>query len=308
MAASPDRSPSPAQRIHAGLIGFACGDAAGVPWESKRPDEIDRAAIGRLPASRGWPAGSVSDDTIFLLSMARTLVAGDATPRGLLERLAADLPRARGAGRTSRAAIERFVQTGATRAEGGISNGAAMRALPLGWASAPAQVEERVRLGIELARATHGHPAAIAAAVAVAAMGTWSVAAVPRDRLLQHAVAEAGLALARLDAEPELITPLIQATAGRWRPPASGVPFEGMATVAAVITALGAAGTTEDAIIRAIALGGDTDTVAAITAGIHAAWQGGAVVPWSGRVPLPDHCDLAALAAGLAQRRAATPP
>jgi ADP-ribosyl-[dinitrogen reductase] hydrolase len=159
-------------RIWVGLVAFACGDAAGVPWETM-PPVAD--AVPRLPAHRDWPTGSVSDDTMFLLSTAQVLASGNPSPRALLEQLAADLPRARGAGRTSRAGIERFIQTGQTSAKTGATNGAAMRALPIGWASPAKDVKRRVGQGIALARATHGDRSAIAAAVAVAAMGAWSV-------------------------------------------------------------------------------------------------------------------------------------
>jgi hypothetical protein len=58
------------------------------------PADIDADAVPRLPADRGWPTGSVSDDTIFLLSTAQVLASDNPSPRALLEQLAADLPRA----------------------------------------------------------------------------------------------------------------------------------------------------------------------------------------------------------------------
>jgi ADP-ribosyl-[dinitrogen reductase] hydrolase len=57
-------------RIRAALTSFACGDAAGVPWETMRPEQIEPRRIPSLPGRRGWPRGSVSHDTIFLLSVA----------------------------------------------------------------------------------------------------------------------------------------------------------------------------------------------------------------------------------------------
>lgn len=289
--------------IHAGLVAFACGDAAGVPWETRRPEEIDAQAIASLPQHRGWPAGAVSDDTTFLLSTAQTLAAGDLSPRALLARLAADLPCARGAGRTSRAAIERFVRTGATRAEDGATNGAAMRALPIGWASPAAEVDHRVRIGIDFARATHGDPSAVLAAVAVAAMGTWSVEAAPIDAIIDRALAEARLAAGLLGAGASLLAPIEGAARGRWRAPAEGVPFQGIETVAAVVLVLRAARSTEDCIVRAVCLGGDTDTTAAIAAGIFAAWRDGPPAAWHQRVPILGKHDFAALAQQLVERR-----
>jgi ADP-ribosyl-[dinitrogen reductase] hydrolase len=291
------------RRIYAGLTAFACGDAAGVPWETMRPDEIDIQTIPLLPQRRGWPSGAISDDTIFLLSTARTLVSGEIAPRALLRRLAADLPLARGAGRTSRAAIERFLRTGVIRATNGATNGAAMRALPIGWASAVARADERVRVGIEFARATHGEPSAILAAVAVAAMGAWSVEGAPIDQTTDRGLAEARVALSLLGVEAILLAPIECAIKDAWHPPPNGVPFAGIETVAAVITVLRAAQWIEDCIIRAVRLGGDTDTTAAIAAGIFAAWRDTPVVSWRDEVPFLRENDLAAIAQQLARRR-----
>ncbi|NWG47376.1 MAG: ADP-ribosylglycohydrolase family protein [Alphaproteobacteria bacterium] len=290
-------------RIRAALTGFACGDAAGVPWETMRPEQIEPRRIPSLPDRRGWPRGSVSDDTIFLLSVADVIASGSATPRSLLERLAADLPRARGAGRTSRAAVERLLAHGTLHATGGATNGAAMRALPIGWASATGQAERRVRLGVDLARTTHGEPSAIAAAVAVAAMGAWSIEGEPIDRIIAQALSETRLALDLLGAPPALMTPIESAAKGKWQVPDDGVPFLGMETVAAVVTVLRQAASTEDCIIRAVCLGGDTDTCAAVAAGLHAGATGDDVISWRDDVPLIADPVMARLAEGLAWQR-----
>jgi ADP-ribosylglycohydrolase len=290
-------------RIASGLTAFACGDAAGVPWEMKRPEEIDRGQIADLPIRRDWPRGSVSDDTVFLLSVAKVVASANATPRALLEQLAADLPRARGAGRTSRAAIERFKSTGALRAESGATNGAAMRALPIGWAIAPSRTEARITTGIALALATHGAPSAVVAAVAVAAMGTWSVEGEDVGIAIERALPEAMTALDILGAPHVLVAPLQQAADGNWRAPDAGVPFQGIETVAAVISVLRHAESTEDCITRAICLGGDTDTSAAIAAGIFAASTGDDAISWRDKVPLLAELDALQLPQRLARLR-----
>jgi len=291
------------RRIQAGLIAFACGDAAGVPWETERPDQIDTAKIRRLPCRHDWPLGAVSDDTVFLLSTARTLASGKATPHALLKQLAADLPDARGAGRTSRAAIERFLASGLLQAEIGTTNGAAARALPIGWASAAEYVEPRVRLGIELARTTHGEASAIAAAVAVAAMGSWSVEGEPLEQIVAHALDEARMALDVLGAPIALLAPVEQAARAQWQPPEEGVPFLGIETVAAVVTVVGEARSTEECIIRAVCLGGDTDTCAAIAGGVFATATGDDAISWRDSVPLLADSTLTVLARSLTHRR-----
>lgn len=290
-------------RIRVGLTAFACGDAAGVPWETMRPEDIDPQKIASLPDRRGWPRGSVSDDTIFLLCVAEVIASGNATPRRLLERLAADLPRARGAGRTTRAAVARFLAEGTLCADGGTTNGAAMRALPIGWAIPAREVEHRVRLGIELARTTHGEPSAVAAAVAVVTMGAWSIEEESIDRIIAQALSETRLALNLLGAPPALMRPIVSAAEGKWQVPDDGVPFLGMETVAAVITVLHKASSTEDCIVRAVCMGGDTDTCAAIAAGIHAGATGDDAISWRDDVPIVADPAMARLSEGLAWQR-----
>ena len=65
-------APSP-QHIRAGILAYAAGDALGVPWEGKPPEEVDWEALEELPARGDWPRGSTSDDTDQLLLVARYL-------------------------------------------------------------------------------------------------------------------------------------------------------------------------------------------------------------------------------------------
>jgi ADP-ribosylglycohydrolase len=85
--------------------------------------------------------------------------------------------------------------------------------------------------------------------------------------------------------------------------PDGGVPFLGMETVAAVVTVLREAASTEDCIIRAVCLGGDTDTCAAIAAGIHAGATGDDVISWRDDVPLVADPVMSRLAERLAWQR-----
>ena len=136
----PDRSvpdgvaPSP-QQIRAGILAYAAGDALGVPWEGKTPDEVHWEALEELPARGDWPRGATSDDTDQMLLVARYLAEtkGQVEEQEFLTRLAKALPRMRGVGPTTSAAVRRFIATGQTHATGGSSIGAAMRALPFGW-------------------------------------------------------------------------------------------------------------------------------------------------------------------------------
>ena len=131
-----------------------------MPWEGKPPDKVHWEVLEELPARGDWPPGSTSDDTDQLLLVARYLAEtkGRVDEREFLARLAQALPRMRGAGPTTRAAVRRFIESGELRASEGSSIGAAMRALPFGWATPVAASAQRRELTVRLSRATHGAP------------------------------------------------------------------------------------------------------------------------------------------------------
>jgi ADP-ribosyl-[dinitrogen reductase] hydrolase len=174
---SPDGvSPAP-HNIRAGIVAYAAGDALGVPWEGKTPDEVLWEALEELPARGDWPPGATSDDTEQLMLVAEYLVEanGQVDERDFLTRLAKALPRMRGAGPTTQAAVRRFLATRELHATEGSSIGAAMRALPFGWATPITAVEYRRELTVRLSRTTHGAPEAIISACVVAEMAAWAI-------------------------------------------------------------------------------------------------------------------------------------
>src|SRR4029450_5798060 len=54
-------APSPRQ-VRAAILAYAAGDALGVPWEGKTPEEVDWEALEELPARGDWPRGSTSGE------------------------------------------------------------------------------------------------------------------------------------------------------------------------------------------------------------------------------------------------------
>jgi ADP-ribosylglycohydrolase len=152
------------------------------------------------------------------------------------------------------------------------TNGAAMRAAAIGWAEA--EPRRRRELSSAFARTTHAAPEAVEAACAVADL--------------------AAAALAGSLPEP----------AG-WDPPAEGVSMDALDTLAAVRHVVAAHHDPAAAMRAAVALGGDTDTVAAIAGGILGCRRAGSElgVPWLHRVELPSPDRVEAIARGLAERR-----
>ena len=299
-------APSP-RNIRAGILGYAAGDALGVPWEGKTAEEVNWEALEDLPARGDWPQGSTSDDTAQLLLVAQYLVEskGQVNRREFLTRLATALPGMRGVGSTTTAAVRRFIQTGKTHATEGGSIGAAMRALPFGWATPATAADQRRDLTIRLSETTHGARAAIISACVVATIAAWAVEQHPIEAVVTAGLREADL-LAKLYAlDPAILRPFRQAADGEWGTHKPGRPLNAVTTVASVLHVLQEATELELAMKSAVALGGDTDTTAAIVGGILGCRLEDVEgeIRWLDRVVLPSPEMVEATAAGLYELR-----
>jgi len=299
----PDGVAPKRQNIRAGILAYAAGDALGVPWEGKTPDDVHWEALEELPARGDWPQGSTSDDTEQLILVAQYLAEanGRVDERHFLARLAKALPRMRGVGPTTQAAVRRFLETGQLHATAGSSIGAAMRALPFGWATPVAAAEHRRDLTIRLSRTTHGAPDAITSACMTAEMAAWAIEQHPIDAVVAAGLHEADH-LARLYAlRPAVLRPLHQAANGDWLPYKAGTTLDALTTVASVLHVLREATGLATAMKYAVALGGDTDTAAAIIGGILGCQSENieTEIPWLPRVILPESGFIEATATGL---------
>lgn len=319
----PEAAIPAAERFAGGITAYAAGDALGVPWEGRPAAQIDLSDVRELPPRDDWPRGATSDDTAQMLLVARCLVetGGRPTRRDLLERLAAALPGMRGVGPTTGRAVEEFRRSGQVPTEGAAgaasggpgagagnggkgaaaTNGAAMRALPVGWALPASATERRRELVLELSGASHREPSSVGASCLVAAMAAWAVEDVGIELVLEVALEElAWFHAAHPGAAPDLVL-VRQAAEGAWRPGPDGVPLDAAETVAAVVHVLRERGRLADALPYAVSLGGDTDTVAAISGGILGcrAPDQAAALPWLERVALAELGDVGMLAEDL---------
>ncbi|GAB2553518.1 ADP-ribosylglycohydrolase family protein [Kribbella endophytica] len=168
------------------LYGLAIGDALGMPTQS-----LPRARIVELygevvdglrpapddqPLAAGMPAGSITDDTEQAILLGRLVVEGNGLVDGheLARRLLAweDDMRARGSldllGPSTKRALDALLAGGDITQTGryGTTNGAAMRITPVGIATPPDLLIDRV---IAASAPTHNTGLALAAASAVAA-------------------------------------------------------------------------------------------------------------------------------------------
>ena len=298
------------------LYGLAIGDALGMPVQSLSRAEIV-ARYGPLigefcpgpdghPLAAGLPAGSVTDDTEQAMLLARLVVAGggEVDAADLARDLLAweESMRARGSldllGPSTRQALAALA-AGADVAEAGragLTNGAAMRITPVGIATAsgdPGLLEDRV---VAASRLTHNTGVALAGAAAVAMAVSAGIDGDPLPVAIGRAVAAAASAAGR----------------GHW---AAGADVAariswatGLATglgqdqlIDTVYRLVGTSLATQESVPAAFAvaaacpgdpwlacriaasLGGDSDTIAAMTGAICGACHGAGAFPDAAR-------------------------
>ena len=295
------------RRIRAGILAYAAGDALGVPWEGKTTDQVDLEALEELPPAHDWPRGATSDDTDQLILVASHLVEsqGRVDEREFLTLLAKALPGMRGPGPSTTAAVRRFVATGVLQTSTGDTVGAAMRALPIGWAMPSSATEQRSATTIRLSRTTHGEPAAIVSACVVAAVASLALEGYSIDAVVTAGLDEAEHMAAWYGLPSDAMQPIRQGASGAWGPYRAGMALDAVATVASVMQVLRESEGLAAAMKHAVSLGGDTDTVAAIVGGLLGCQTLDVEreISWLSRVTLPEPELVDAVAVGLDRLR-----
>lgn len=282
-------------RVCGSLLGAACGDALGAPFEGR--SHVDEQRL------RSW---SLSTDTLHYTddtAMQRVLTMHLVDNGGRLdqESLAREFSaawdaepyRGYGAGppRIFRATLAgqdwRRVAQGLFDGSGSLGNGGAMRTAPAAFIPGP--LRHRTEVARQQAAITHTHPLALDGAAALCAgVATAAEACSPftadwfLGQVRQH-VRTPEFALA-LDTVPALLD-------------SSSSPGDVGTALGRDITALGSVPTAlalflqnpqspEDAILNAVLTGGDTDTIAAMTGALVGAHCGEDAIPshWRARL------------------------
>jgi ADP-ribosylglycohydrolase len=327
------------------LYGLAIGDALGMPTQG-----LSRAAIvaryGLLldgfepgppghPIAAGLPAGTITDDTEQAVLLARLIVkdGGAPDPAELASQLLAweDSMRTRGSldllGPSTRRALDAIAAGASIEDAGrsGTTNGAAMRITPVGVAtpsSDPGLLVDRV---VAASRVTHNTGIALAGAAAVAAAvsagidGATVPEAVQRAASAAASAADCGHWAAGADVASR-ITWAAGLVAGLDREQAMDVVYRLVGTSLATQESVPAAFAVATVSPRdpwlacriAASLGGDGDTIAAMTGAICGACQGVESFPEDARSTVTRvnarDLGLEGLAVGLLAVRSGTAP
>jgi ADP-ribosylglycohydrolase len=332
-------------RAFGALYGLAIGDALGMPTQSRSRADIV-ARYGSLlsgfepgppdhPLAAGLPAGTVTDDTEQAVLLGRLIVKGGGTPdpAELASQLLAweESMRARGSvdllGPSTRRALAAAGAGASTEDTGrsGTTNGAAMRITPVGVATPsgdPGLLVDRV---VAASRVTHNTGIALAGAAAVAAAVSAGIdgATVPEAVALAPAAAASAATRGHWAAGADVasrITWAADLVTGLAPEHAMDVVYRlvgtSLATQESVPAAFAVATVSPQdpwlACRIAASLGGDSDTIAAMTGAICGACHGVESFPGSARSTVTRvntrDLGLEGLAAGLLAVRAGTAP
>ncbi|CAN2223511.1 DraG ADP-ribosylglycohydrolase [Candidatus Nanopelagicaceae bacterium] len=257
--------------IEAVLRGYAAGDAFGVAYEFvDYQGEVDPDL---LRPKDGWPFGGVSDDTLLTLLTIDSIIAESAvrSQEKFLSALHVAIPRLRGLGPTTRSALGLPIRED-EKSQVGISNGALMRTALLGLAFQESEADERRHFVRIHAQATHKSATAVGCAIIGSALFADARANGEGNSPFEVAMREM-----ELIEEDVALSDWIE-------PICTGVSNESTETLNAVLWALKSSTSARDALTVSCELGGDTDTVAALTTSLLIARMRGAAdfqsIPW----------------------------
>jgi len=266
------------------LLGLAVGDALGGRFEARAAEHLrerfpTHQALFDYPTDELW----YTDDTQMTIGVAEALIAaGEIVESELCKAFAANYVPSRGYGWGTRAVLSAMEDGEDYRAVareyfpgGSLGNGAAMRVAPVGllFGDDLSRVAEQARLS---ALPTHVHPLGIdgARVIALAVAILSRTDQFDRDMLLDPVIEQCETAEFREQL-------------GRVRSVSSvadlaemGNCIEALRSVPTAVAAFSLAPDSyEQAVGNVILLGGDTDTLAAMTGSLSGAYLGGSGLP-----------------------------
>lgn len=288
------------ERILGGLWGSLAGDALGVPVEFQT-----RAAVQANPVTgmrgygtHGQPPGTWSDDSSMLLCTVESLVIHEFSPEDMAMRFVSwahtgywtphgtvfDIGNATGRALWRIAAGEPPLNCGG-RGERDNGNGSLMRILPAALASS-SQTDRRLCERIELVSGiTHAHPRSQMACVFHAFLVQALMNGMPPQEALGHAQRVFALNYERSGELPHFRRLLASGIAYE---PESSIPSDGyvLDTLTASLWCLLTTNNFRDCVLRAVNLGGDTDTTGCVAGGLAGVYYGIEAIPREWRTVL----------------------
>ena len=259
-----------ANQVILAIMAYAAGDALGVQYEFIK----DKPLITSLSIQpkEGWPFGGVSDDTLLSLITISTIEEEnpELAAQLFVDRLRAAIPELRGLGPTTRAALGLRVSD-AELAQVGNTNGAMMRTALCGMAFSSSEATKRNTWIFHSAAATHKNQNAIYCAVLLSGIVSELADSngVKNLEIYQLALNVAN----NIENLPSELASALQ-TFESWTPSESGISLDPIDTLLGVLWVIQRANSFDEVYKKACQIGGDTDTVAALSAAIYAVKAG----------------------------------
>lgn len=282
--------------VAAAFFGHAVGDALGVPVEFKSRETLRKNPVTGMTGygTHNQPPGTWSDDSSLTFCLAESLCSGYDlqdiaqkfrdwffkgywTPHGYTFDV----------GEGTRKAILNL-SNGSTPANSGTrletenGNGALMRSLPLVFTLRDAPVAERCRIIHEVSSITHAHIVSRACCHIFVAMGIQLLAGMKMREAYEASISECA------DDTPLPDLRQLQPLNRLLSKEVPGLEEHAIASGGYVVHTLEASiwcllqtSSYRDAVLTAVNLGGDTDTVAAITGGLAGLYYGLEAIPGS---------------------------
>ncbi|MER7133708.1 ADP-ribosylglycohydrolase family protein [Streptosporangium saharense] len=284
------------ERATGAVIGSAVGDALGAPFEFGMAGAFSArfpapGAGGEMGGGGGWNAGEATDDTQMAVHVAESLLERNGLDLpdifSRFQRWAADDPRDIGLQTedvlTRGLPWDQAATAHYRSSRHAAGNGSLMRATPSAVYFASGGQRATMEAARRIAALTHGDPAA------------WEGTAIFHDLVrvaLNGADPLEHLPRTLTAVDPDHRERYAVVLTPDWHP-GQATEFNGAVwpCLGSAVWALRTTRSYEDAIRAAIDLGGDTDTVAAVTGGLAGAVHGPASIPtrWTAplHVPLP---------------------
>jgi ADP-ribosylglycohydrolase len=278
------------------LLGLAIGDALGAPVEGQDRDSYARFADFTAGGTHGLSLGEWTDDTAMAVCLAESLLAHDGLDeRDLLDRflrwyrLGENGCRGRAIGISAKTQriLEDFERRGTLDMAPAIENegnGCIMRLAPVAIRYR-SSVEQARESAARQAGVTHSAKAAIAATILLGDLLLLALSTGDPGAVLRRAQACGEPALAALREDHRM----------RDRNAISSAP-RAVDTLDAALWCLARAENFEQAVIEAVNLGGDADTIGAVTGQLAGAVYGASAIPRRWRQELHAADRIAALA------------
>lgn len=301
----------------AALLGLATGDALGVPVEFMSRETLRKNPVTGMRAfgTHQVPAGTFSDDASLSFCLAEALchdIRLLAIAENFVKWYYQNYWTARGQvfdiGISTREAIQRLAQghnplSAGNTGENANGNGSLMRILPLLFALQQKTEAERFGLCRSVSAITHGHIRSVIACHYYLEFARELCIHGDKYRAYQQLQQTIPQFLAEQDinpAETALFSRLLQGNI--YELPEEAIQSSGyvLHTLEASVWCLLCSNTYSDAVLKAVNLGSDSDTTAAVTGGIAGILYGSQAIPEEWLTQLARRNDIEKLAARLA--------